>query len=203
MKEREMKRWKSKMSTPIKFRLENAIKIILEEIGEDPDREGLVETPFRVAKSFREMLRGYSYDESAVKKLLKVFRDGSCQELVVVRNIEFTSYCEHHMLPFQGVAHVGYLPHDKIVGLSKLARLVDVYACRLQVQERLTQQIAGAIQQHLMPRGAICQIEASHLCMSCRGVKKRGASMVTRSLHGEFLTDKDLRESFFSLVNSR
>lgn len=191
----------SQRTSPLS-RIENAVRVILEEVGEDPEREGLLETPRRVAKAYQEMLSGYQFNDDSVKRLLKVFREAPGEEFVVLKDIEFTSFCEHHMLPFHGVAHVAYLPNEKIVGLSKLARLVEVFSRRLQVQERLTQQIAQTLFKHLEPHGTACQIEARHLCMSCRGVKKGGATMVTRCFTGAFLQMRESRDSFTSIVNS-
>lgn len=175
------------------------VRQLLLHVGENPDREGLRETPARVVRAFKEMFAGYAQDPSVV---LKVFEDGACDEMVLVKNITLWSQCEHHILPFHGVAHVGYLPAGKVVGLSKLARLVDVYAKRLQIQERLTQQITGALMEHLKPKGAACVIEATHLCMCARGVKQPGSVMVTSSLKGEFLTNPEVRAEFLTLIKN-
>lgn len=180
--------------------IKQSIRKILTAVGEDPQREGLKETPDRVARAYLDMLSGYRVTDSDIRKMLKIFRDGATDEMVVVRNIEFTSFCEHHMLPFQGVAHVGYLPSGSIAGLSKFARLVDAFASRLQVQERLTTQIVTAIDTHLSPVGAGCVIEAKHLCMSCRGVKKKNSSMITSALRGVFKTDAAVRSEFLSFI---
>jgi GTP cyclohydrolase I len=180
---------------------EENIRRILEYIGEDPDREGLLETPHRVVKSYAELFSGYKYKtDEDISAFLKVFKDGACEEMVLVKDISFTSFCEHHMLPFEGVAHVAYLPQGRIIGLSKIPRLVEVYSRRLQVQERLTQQITGMMDKLLKPKGSACVIEASHSCMSCRGVRQSGAKMLTSSLTGEFL-DSAVRQEFFSHVN--
>ena len=176
---------------------EDAVVRLLQYLGEDPEREGLRETPARVLKSYAELFAGYRSDPAA---LMKTFQDGACDELVALKNIAFTSFCEHHLLPFGGVAHVGYLPAGRVIGLSKLARLVDVFARRLQVQERLTVQVSQALMDHLRPVGAGCVIEATHSCMSCRGVRKEGAVMVTSSLLGEFRTDPAVRQEFLKLV---
>jgi len=179
---------------------EENIRRILQYIGEDPKREGLLETPSRVVKSYAELFSGYRYKtEEEIGSLLKVFTDGACDEMILVKDIEFVSMCEHHMLPFSGVAHIAYLPKDQIVGLSKLARIVDVYARRLQVQERLTQQVTESLMKHLQPNGVACVIEAHHQCMSCRGVKKANAKMVTSSLTGAF-REPAARAEFYSLI---
>lgn len=174
----------------------DAVKMLLSYICEDPRREGLRETPARVLRSLREMTSGYQEDPEL---LMKVFEDGACDELVVVKDIDVVSLCEHHLLPFTGVAHVGYLPAGRIIGLSKIARIVDIYARRLQVQERLTVQVTSALMKWLQPRGAACVIEAKHSCLSCRGAKKQNAVMVTSSLEGVF-KEAELRAEFLSLI---
>jgi GTP cyclohydrolase I len=176
---------------------EATVRNLLHYLGDDPTREGLKETPARVVRSWKELFAGYGRDPAT---LLKTFEDGACDEMVVLRGVEFVSFCEHHLLPFVGQAHVAYLPEGKVVGLSKLARLVEVYARRLQLQERLTQQVREAIDTHLMPRGAACVVEASHLCMACRGVHKQGAVMVTSSLSGPFKDDASTRHEFFQMI---
>jgi GTP cyclohydrolase I len=153
--------------------------------GEDPDREGLLDTPDRVVRSWGEIFAGY--DHSPEEILSTTFGDvNGYSEMILLRDINFFSTCEHHMLPFMGVAHVAYLPAERVVGLSKLARLVDCFAKRLQIQERMTRDIAKAIMLHLKPQGCGVVIEATHGCMVCRGVKKEGATMVTSSLEGDF-----------------
>lgn len=179
---------------------EDAVRYILRYIGEDVGREGLRETPSRVRRSWDELFSGYSAD---VEGLFKTFKEGACDEMIVVRDIDFHSMCEHHMLPFVGVAHVAYIPKGRIVGLSKIARLVEVFARRLQVQERMTIQITEAIQHHLNPQGCACVIEAKHLCMACRGVRKSGSSMVTSSLKGTFSEEPDCRNEFLQLIHMR
>ena len=171
---------------------------ILHGIGEDPNREGLVRTPLRVAKSMRFLTDGYRADAEAVLKGA-VF-ESDTDEMVVVKDIELYSLCEHHMLPFFGRAHVAYLPSTKIVGLSKLARVVDVFARRLQVQERLTTQIANAIQEALEPRGVGVVIEAQHLCMMMRGVTKQNSSTVTSCMLGRFRSDEKTRNEFLQFI---
>jgi len=178
---------------------QGTIRDLLYIIGDDPDREGLRETPDRVLRAYEELFSGYDFADDDIGEMLKVFEDGACDEMVMMRNIDLTSWCEHHLMPFHGVAHVAYIPDGKVVGISKLARLVDVYSRRLQIQERLTQQITHALQQHLQPKGAACVIEAHHECMSCRGVKKNRAEMATSSLVGAFM-EASVRQEFFSLV---
>jgi GTP cyclohydrolase I len=170
-------------------RIERAVREILLAIGEDPDRDGLTETPARVARAYAEQFSGLSQHPQDV--LTTVF-DADHDELILVRDIELYSTCEHHLVPFFGFAHVGYIPNEKgqITGLSKLARLVDVYARRPQVQERMTSQIADALMEVLEPRGALVVIEAEHLCMSMRGVRKPGAKTVTSAVRG-ILRDSD------------
>lgn len=176
-----------------------AVRDLLRFIGENPAREGLVETPNRVLKAYAELFAGYKQDPATI---LKTFEDGAegYDEMVVLKDIEMVSFCEHHLLPFSGVAHVAYIPRKKIVGLSKLARLVDVFAKRLQVQERLTTQIVEALMTHLLPKGAACVIEASHACMACRGVRKQKSVMVTSKLSGAFKDDAKSRSEFLRLI---
>jgi GTP cyclohydrolase IA len=180
-------------------RIERAVREILLAIGEDPEREGLLETPARVARSYAEQFAGLRQQPEDV--LTTVF-DAGHDEMVLVRDIELYSTCEHHLVPFFGAAHVGYIPNEKghITGLSKLARLVDVYARRPQVQERMTSQIADALMNVLEPRGVIVVIEAEHLCMSMRGVRKPGAKTVTSAVRGIFLDSDRTRAEAMSLV---
>jgi GTP cyclohydrolase IA len=174
------------------------IKSLLTEIGQDPAREGLVETPERVARSLAFLTQGYMYDPRDV--IGDALFGENYNEMVVVRDIEIYSLCEHHMLPFFGKAAVAYLPDKKIVGLSKVARLVDVFARRLQVQERLTTQIANALNEILEPRGVAVAIEARHLCMMMRGVEKQNSSVLTSCLLGAFQTNNSTRMEFLSLI---
>lgn len=193
---------------------EDIVRGMLIAIGENPDRPGLLETPDRVVKAWKELFSGYDQDP---RDVLKVFTDcGKCDEMVVQLNIPFTSFCEHHMLPFSGVAHVAYLPnHGRVVGLSKLARLVDIFARRLQVQERMTEQIADALFHQgrgdtfplenpdaLCPKGVGVVVSASHGCMSCRGVRKHGTTTITSALRGAFKDDSNTRAEFLSLTRS-
>ena len=163
---------------------QHAVRVLLQYIGEDPDREGLHDTPARFVRSLDELTSGYSLDPASI--LNTHFDSGGYDEMVVCRGIEFNSTCEHHMLPFQGVACVGYIPKQRVVGLSKMARLVDCFARRLQIQEKMTHEIATVMQGCLNPRGVGVVLRAKHLCMSCRGVRKPFAEMVTCSLTGVF-----------------
>ena len=176
-------------------RIERATAAILEAIGEDPERPGLLETPARVARALRELTRGYSQNAGAV---LKVFEDGAehVDEMVTVGPIKFFSLCEHHMLPFHGDAWIGYVPAGRIVGLSKMARLVDVFARRLQVQERLTQQIAEAFAEHVNPKGVGVHLRARHLCMEMRGVERAGALTTTTAHRGVIFDKPEARAEF-------
>lgn len=178
-------------------RIEKAVREILTAIGEDPDREGLLKTPNRVARAYAELMEGLKMDPRI--HLRTVFHE-RYQEVVLLRDIEFHSMCEHHLLPFTGRAHVAYLPDGKVVGLSKLARLVEGYARRPQVQERLTTQIADALMEELNPIGAACVIEAVHTCMTIRGVKKHGSTMVTSELRGIFKENPASRAEILSLM---
>jgi GTP cyclohydrolase I len=170
-------------------------------VGEDPDRDGLVETPRRVAKAYAEMFAGLHQEPAEV---LGVTFDINHEELVLVKDIPFYSTCEHHLVPFHGLAHIGYIPspEGKVTGLSKLARLVEIYARRPQVQERLTTQIVEALEEHLQPRGAIVVIECEHLCMSMRGVRKPGAKTVTSAVRGQ-LRQQATRAEAMSLILGR
>lgn len=180
-------------------RIEKAVREILIAIGEDPDRDGLKQTPARFARFYSEICSGIG--EDPVDHLDKTF-DVDHDEIIVVRDIPFFSVCEHHLVPFFGKAHVAYLPreHGKIAGLSKLARLVDGYARRPQVQERLTAQVADGMEKKLQPRGAAVVIEAEHLCMSMRGIKKPGTSTVTSSMRGVFRENPSSREEVLQLI---
>jgi GTP cyclohydrolase I len=176
-----------------------AVRTLLRYMGENPDRDGLTETPDRVCRAWVEMTEGYRMNP---EKVLSTTFEGSSDEMVVLKDIEFTSCCEHHLLTFSGKAHVAYLPSQgRIVGLSKLARIVDVFAKRLQVQERMTQQIADSISRHLQPHGVAVVIEGQHSCMCVRGVRKQGASMVTSSLQGVFRDNASTRAEFMSLIS--
>ena len=183
----------------VAFRLGDEIRTILDEIGEDPDREGLRRTPERVETSLRWLTRGYGL---SVKDVVgsAVFEE-SHQSMIMVRDIDLYSLCEHHMLPFFGRAHVAYIPDGKIVGLSKLPRIVDVFARRLQVQERLTDQVADAVMDVLQPQGVGVVIEAAHFCMMMRGVEKQNSRTVTSALRGVFRDDPKTRDEFLRLAH--
>ncbi len=180
--------------------LERAIKEILRRVGEDPDREGLRRTPDRVAKAYAFLTQGYNQD---IRKILNgaVFTE-AYDEMVIVKDIDFFSLCEHHMLPFYGRAHIAYLPHGKIVGLSKMPRIVEVFARRLQVQERMTKQIAETLFDVLQPDGVGVVIEARHLCMMMRGVERQNSLATTSSMLGSFREDQRTRNEFLKLINS-
>ncbi|MBN1278301.1 MAG: GTP cyclohydrolase I FolE [Chlorobium sp.] len=179
-------------------RIADAVYTMLDGVGEDPGREGLVKTPERVARSMRFLTKGYRQDPEEVLK--KAVFTESYDEMVLVRDIDIFSMCEHHLLPFFGKAHVAYIPDGKIVGLSKIARVVEVYARRLQVQERLTQQIRDAIQNVLNPRGVAVVIEARHMCMVMRGVEKLNSVTTTSAMSGEFLASPSTRGEFLRLI---
>jgi GTP cyclohydrolase IA len=182
-------------------RAEAAVRELLHAIGEDPEREGLLETPARVARAYAELTQGL---RQSPEDVLTTTFDIGHEEMVLVRDIELWSMCEHHLVPFTGVAHVGYIPAEtgKITGLSKLARLVDVYAKRPQVQERLTTQVADSLMEILEARGVIVVIEAEHLCMTMRGVKKAGARTITSAVRGAFLTQPATRAEAMALIHS-
>lgn len=177
---------------------ERQIHSILQSIGEDPDREGLRGTPSRVVRSWGELYAGYRQDPSSILTTFEETED--YDQIVICKNIDLYSMCEHHMLPFFGVAHVAYLPQKKVIGLSKLARLVDIYARRLQIQERIGQQVTSALMRYLQPLGAACIIEASHMCMRMRGVNKQQSIMTTSSIQGIFREDARVREELMNLI---
>jgi len=181
--------------------MEEQIRHILKALGEDPDREGLVKTPYRVTQALTFLTQGYQQDPAKVINDAVFTED--YEEMIVQRDIDFYSLCEHHLLPFFGKAHVAYIPHHKIVGISKLARLVDVYARRLQVQERLTNQIANIIMEKLDPLGVAVVIEAEHLCMRMRGVEKQNSMIITSTLLGAFRTRQETRQEFMTLIRQK
>ena len=187
-----------KKVTPSDKRIESAFAEILTEIGEDVQRDGLVKTPERFALSLRYLTSGYEYNADEI--IRAALFDVDCEEMVIVKDIEFYSLCEHHMLPITGVAHVGYLPGKKVIGLSKVARVVDVYARRLQVQERLTTQIATSLSESLNAVGVGVVIEAVHYCMVMRGVQKQRSKTVTSSMIGTFREDMRTRNEFMRLI---
>ena len=178
-------------------KVEQAVRLLLEGIGEDVNREGLVETPARIARMYEEICSGM--DEDASEHLKKTFTVEN-NEMVVEKDITFYSMCEHHMLPFYGKVHVAYIPDGKVAGLSKLARTVEVYARRLQLQEQMTAQIADALQEYLKPKGVMVMAEAEHMCMTMRGVKKPGSKTVSVVTRGEFAENEKLQNMFFRMI---
>ena len=181
--------------------LPEIIRSLLVELGEDPDREGLARTPERVARAYQFLTQGYHQD---LEKLLNgAFYQVKQDEMVIVKEIDFFSVCEHHLLPFFGRCHVAYMPDERIIGLSKIPRIVEYFSRRLQVQERLTTQIAETLQETLKPRGVACVMEAQHLCMMMRGVEKQNTQAVTSSMLGVFRTSDKTRAEFLELIRSR
>lgn len=191
-----------KRPTPTQEEAEAAVRVLLAYAGDDPAREGLIDTPKRVAKAYRELFAGYREDAAAI--LDRVFEEvEGYDDMVLVSDIPFASHCEHHMVPFVGKAHVAYFPRDGVVGLSKLARLVDMYARRFQTQEAMTAQISEAIETHLNPRGTAVFVEAEHMCMSMRGVRKQGATTITTRFTGLFRDEPAEQARFMTLVRDR
>ncbi len=186
---------------PTREEAEEAVRTLLRWAGDDPSREGLIDTPARVARSYEEFFAGYAVDPVALLERTFEETDGY-DEIVLLRDIRLESHCEHHMVPIIGRAHVAYLPHRRVVGISKLARVVDAYACRLQIQEKLTAQIANTIQQVLEPRGVAVVIEAAHQCMTTRGVHKLGVTMVTSRMLGAFRDDPTTRREVLAMIGS-
>lgn len=178
-------------------KVKEAVRLLLKGIGEDTGREGLIETPDRIARMYGEICGGMEMD---VKEILSKTFVTEKTEMVLEKDIVFYSMCEHHMLPFFGKVHIAYIPGGRIVGLSKLARCVEVYAKRLQIQERMTEQIAEAVMEHLSPKGVMVLTEAEHMCMTMRGIKKPGSKTVTYAVKGAFREDARLQESFFRLL---
>jgi GTP cyclohydrolase I len=179
---------------------EEAVLGLLLALGEDPGREGLINTPKRVAKMYQELLSGYHVDTDAMVNRA-LFKISDYDQMVIVRDIEFYSLCEHHMLPFIGRAHVAYMPDGKVLGLSKIPRVVDMYARRLQVQERMTRQVADFINNLLEPRGVAVVVEGLHMCSTMRGVKKHDARMTTSAMHGSFRTNLATRQEFLANIS--
>ncbi len=178
-----------------------AVRTLIAWAGDDPDREGLLDTPKRVVKAYRELFNGY--EDSPLETLTRTFEDvGGYDDIVMLRDIEFSSHCEHHMVPFIGRAHVAYLPTEKVVGISKLARVVEIFARRLQTQETMTAQIAQSIDQSLQPRGVAVMIEAIHHCMSMRGVNKRNVATITTQFTGEFKLEPNWQARFMELIRA-
>jgi len=190
---------KNKSTKPSQGEAIEAVKTLIRWAGDNPEREGLSETPKRVIKSYKDFFSGYELDAREI--LSKQFKEvAGYDEMIILKNIRLESHCEHHMVPFIGNAHVGYLPRKKVVGLSKLARLVEVFAKRLQIQEKLTAQIANAIDEVLQPKGVGVIIEASHLCVSTRGIHKHESKMVTSRMLGSFRNDQSTRKEFLDLI---
>ncbi len=181
--------------------IEELVRKLLEEIGENPNREGLVKTPRRVAEAWAFLVRGYKQDPAEI--INGALFESDSNHMVIVKDIEIYSLCEHHMLPFYGRCHIGYIPRGKVVGVSKLARIADIYARRLQIQERLTHQIARILMDHLHPEGVGVVVEAKHLCMMMRGVEKQNSSMVTSAMLGSFHNSVATREEFLTLIGRR
>ena len=180
---------------------EAAVRTLMEWIGEDPNREGLLGTPGRVARAYQELFSGYNEDPKEI--LRRTFEEvEGYDEMVVLRDIRFESHCEHHILPIIGRAHVAYLPSHRVIGISKLARIVDIYARRLQIQEKLTVQIADTIDEVLRPKGVAVVVEASHECMTTRGVHKSGVSMVTSRMTGDFRSNASTRREFLNIIGN-
>ncbi len=180
---------------------ETAVRRLIRHIGEDPDREGLLRTPTRVVKAYEFLTRGYAQDPKAVINGA-LFVEEDYQEIIVCRDVDFYSLCEHHLLPFMGKAHVAYLPRHHIIGLSKLARLVEIYARRFQVQERMTTQIASTLMEELNPLGVAVVLEAEHLCMRMRGVEKQNSWVTTSAMLGVFRTNVETRQEFMTLIKN-
>lgn len=187
------------LEKPTRLQAEEAVRTLLRWAGDNPTREGLLDTPKRVVKSYEEFFKGYAVDP--IEILSRTFKEvDGYDEMVVLRDIDFSSHCEHHLVPFTGKAHVAYIPNNKVVGISKLARLVDIYANRLQIQEKFTSQIANTLNDILQPKGVAVVVEATHMCMTTRGVHKNGTVMQTSKLLGIFRSDSRTRQEFFSLL---
>jgi len=199
---------KSKIETgaaparPTREEAEDAVRVLLRWAGDDPTREGLIDTPARVARAYEEFFAGYGTDPREILSRTFAEVDGY-DEMIVLKDIRFESYCEHHMVPIIGRAHVAYLPEHRVVGISKLARLVDAFAKRLQIQEKMTAQIADTLNEILQPKGVGVILEAAHQCMSTRGVHKAGVAMVTSRMLGTFRTDPSTRREFLSIVGNQ
>ncbi len=190
------------VTRPSRDEAEAAVRTLIAWAGDDPGREGLLDTPARVVKAYGELFAGY--DQNPAEVLSKTFKEvGGYDDLVLVKGIPFYAHCEHHMVPFYGQAHIAYLPHDGVVGLSKLARLVEVFARRLQTQETMTAQIIDAINENLGPRGAAVLLEAEHMCMTMRGVKAHDVKTVTHRFTGVFAEDRQEQDRFFAMVGHR
>jgi len=188
-----------RIQRPSQDQAEEAVRTLIRWAGDDPGREGLLGTPERVVRAYREFFRGYDQDPNAVLKRTFEETDGY-DEMIVLKDMRFESHCEHHIAPIIGRAHIAYLPHHRVVGISKLARLLDCYAKRLQIQEKMTAQIANTLQEVLQPRGVAVVIDASHQCMTTRGVHKPNTSMVTSRMLGAFRTDPSTRREFLAII---
>jgi GTP cyclohydrolase I len=189
------------VTRPSQAEAEQAVQTLLRWAGEDPAREGLLDTPSRVVKAYGQWFQGYEQDPEAM--LQRTFQEvAGYDDMVLLKDIRFESYCEHHMAPIIGKAHVAYIPTDRVVGISKLARVVDAFSKRLQVQEKMTAQIANTIDEVLRPRGVAVVLEGEHHCMSTRGVHKHGVTMVTSAMRGEFQTDRDQRREFMGIIGN-
>ncbi|NTJ42429.1 GTP cyclohydrolase I FolE [Agrobacterium larrymoorei] len=187
---------------PTQAEAEDAVRVLLRWAGDNPNREGLLDTPKRVAKSYRELFSGYGLDANDV--LGTTFEEvGGYDDIILVRDIPFYSHCEHHMVPISGKAHVAYLPNGRVLGLSKIARVVEIFGRRLQTQETMTAQIANAINDKLSPRGVAVMIDAEHMCMSMRGVQKQGSTTLTTTFTGVFKSDPAEQARFMSMVRNR
>ena len=192
-------RARAKVARPTEQEAAEAVRTLIRWAGDDPAREGLRDTPMRVVRSYREFFAGYGQDPNAI--LARTFSEvDGYDEMIVMNDIRFESHCEHHMVPIIGKAHIGYLPDRRVVGISKLARLVEIYAKRLQIQEKMTAQIANAIQEVLQPLGVAVVIEAAHQCMTTRGVHKPGVTMVTSRMLGAFRDDQSTRRKFLAMI---
>ena len=198
----ELARFRAGPGGPVDHaRIERAVREILFAVGENPDREGLLDTPARVAKAFEDWFSGYDQDPEAY--LARTFEEiEGYDDMVILKDIRFESHCEHHLAPIIGRAHVGYLPTNRVVGISKLARVVEAYARRLQVQEKMNSQIAHTIEKVLKPKGVAVVIEAGHQCMTTRGVHKTGVTMVTSSMLGAFRDNSDTRREFLNMIGN-
>jgi GTP cyclohydrolase I len=190
---------KPRATKPSQADAEDAVRTLIRWAGDDPSREGLLDTPRRVAKAYREFFSGYDVDPSMVLKRTFEETDGY-DEMIVLKDIRFESHCEHHMAPIIGRAHIAYLPRKRVVGISKLARLLECYAKRLQIQEKMTAQIANALNDELQPRGVAVVIDASHHCMTTRGIHKPGTSMITSRMLGAFRSDPSTRREFLAFI---
>ena len=180
--------------------ISEAVRTILKAVGEDPNREGLLDTPLRVAKSYEELLEGYSHEIIDIVNGALFDVDYESEQMIMINDIPYDSLCEHHMLPFSGLAHVAYVPSGKIIGLSKIPRIVDMYARRLQVQERLTNQIVKTVDEVISAKGVIVVLEGTHECAALRGVKKKNMNMKTIATTGVFTTDKELKREFLDMI---